>query len=59
MGFETANAARQFLDEVQERFVKFGLALHPEKPRLFEFGRFASDRRRRRGQERPETFDFL
>jgi group II intron reverse transcriptase/maturase len=59
MGFETAHAARQFLDEVRERFAKFGLALHPDKTRLFEFGRFASDRRRRRGQERPETFDFL
>jgi group II intron reverse transcriptase/maturase len=59
VGFETAHAARQFLDEVRERFAKFGLALHPDKTRLFEFGRFASDRRRRRGQERPETFDFL
>ena len=59
MGFETAHAARQFLDEVRERFAKFGLALHPDKTRLFEFGRFASDRRRRRGQVRPETFDFL
>jgi RNA-directed DNA polymerase len=33
--------------------------LHPDKTRLFEFGRFASDRRRRRGQQQPETFDFL
>jgi hypothetical protein len=59
MGFETAHAARMFLDELRERFAKFGLALHPDKTRLFEFGRFATDRRRRRGQQRPETFDFL
>jgi len=59
MGFETSNAARQFLDEHRERFAKFGLALHPDKTRLIEFGRFASDRRRRRGQGRPQTFDFL
>jgi hypothetical protein len=59
VGFETAHAARTFLDELQERFAKFGLALHPDKTRLFEFGRFATDRRRRKGQQRPETFDFL
>ena len=27
--------------------------------RLIEFGRFASERRRERGQGKPETFDFL
>ena len=59
MGFETDQAARKFLGELRERFAKFGLALHPDKTRLIEFGRFASDRRRRRGQDRPETFDFL
>ena len=51
--------ARAFLDELRERFAKFGLALHPDKTRLIEFGRFAAERRRRRGQGRPETFDFL
>jgi group II intron reverse transcriptase/maturase len=59
MGFETAHAARMFLEALRERFAKFGLALHPDKTRLIEFGRFAIDRRRRRGQGRPETFDFL
>jgi hypothetical protein len=59
VGFETGHVARKFLGELRERLAKFGLALHPDKTRLFEFGRFASDRRRRRGQKRPETFDFL
>ena len=59
MGFETDQTARKFLDEVREHSAKFGLALHPDKTRLIEFRRFASDRRRRRGQGRPETFDFL
>ena len=59
MGFESDQTARKFLEELRERFAKFGLALHPDKTRLIEFGRFASDRRRRRGQEGPETFDFL
>ena len=39
--------------------MKFGLTLHPDKTRLIEFGRFAAERRRVRGQGRPETFDFL
>jgi RNA-directed DNA polymerase len=34
-------------------------ALHPDKTRLLEFGRGAAERRRRRGEGRPETFNFL
>jgi len=33
--------------------------LHPEKTRLLEFGRRASDRRDREGREPCETFEFL
>ena len=42
-----------------ERLAKFGLALHPEKTRLIEFGRYAEERRAKRGDGPPETFDFL
>jgi hypothetical protein len=38
---------------------KFGLELHPEKTRLIEFGRYAAPNRERRGEGKPETFDFL
>ena len=38
---------------------KFGLSLNEEKTRVMEFGRYAAERRARRGQRRPETFDFL
>ena len=38
---------------------KFGLELHSEKTRLIEFGRFAEENRKRRGEGKPETFDFL
>jgi hypothetical protein len=38
---------------------KFGLALHPEKTRLIEFGRFAAENRQKRGEGKPETFNFL
>jgi hypothetical protein len=33
--------------------------LHPEKTRLIEFGMYAVARRKKRGQGKPETFDFL
>jgi hypothetical protein len=38
---------------------KFDLELHPEKTRLLEFGPFAIRDRQRRGEGRPETFNFL
>ena len=43
--------ARAFLEQVRERLAKFGLALHPDKTRLIEFGRFAAERRRVRGRD--------
>jgi group II intron reverse transcriptase/maturase len=45
--------------EMRERLGKFALSLHPEKTRLIEFGRFAAERRKRRGLGKPETFNFL
>ncbi len=45
--------------DLRERLAKFGLELHPEKTRLIEFGRFAESNWRRRGEDKPETFDFL
>jgi len=43
---------RAFLADMRERMAAFGLALHPEKTRLIEFGRFAAANRqaRRLGQ---------
>jgi hypothetical protein len=59
VGFEEVGTARLFLEDLQKRLAKFGLTLHPNKTRLIEFGRYAAERRRNRGQGRPETFDFL
>ena len=59
MGFEHKAEAEQFRKELEDRLSKFGLQLHPDKTRLVEFGRFAAPNRRRRGQGKPETFDFL
>ena len=58
-GFQYERDAERFLHAVKERFGGFDLELHPDKTRLIEFGRFATERRRERGQGRPETFDFL
>jgi len=59
LGFEHKDEAERFLGELRERLGKFGLELHPEKTRLIEFGRYAAANRGRRGEGKPETFDFL
>ena len=59
LGFEDYQDACRFLHDLRERFAKFGLELHPGKTRLIEFGRFAAANRQKRGDGKPETFDFL
>jgi RNA-directed DNA polymerase len=59
VGFERREEAVQFQKALEQRFAKFGLELHPNKTRLIEFGRYAWERRRKRGQGKPETFNFL
>ncbi len=59
IGFEHKREAQACLEALRDRCAKFGLKLHPTKTRLIEFGRFAAERRARRGERRPETFDFL
>jgi RNA-directed DNA polymerase len=59
VGFQKKSTAKQFWEELKQRMQKFGLELHPEKTRLLEFGRYAAERRRERGQGKPETFNFL
>jgi RNA-directed DNA polymerase len=58
-GFERREDAERFLADLRDRFAQFGLELHPEKTRLIEFGRFAARDRERRGDRKPETFEFL
>jgi len=59
IGFENHSEATACLEELHARFAKFGLKLHEGKTRLIEFGRYATERRERSGEGRPETFDFL
>src|SRR6516225_9994613 len=59
VGFEHRHEAEQFLGDLKARLARFGLALHPDKTRLIEFGRSAIANRRARGLGKPESFDFL
>ena len=59
VGFEHEADARRFWDALRARLEGFALSLHPDKTRLIEFGRHATDRRARAGLGKPETFKFL
>jgi group II intron reverse transcriptase/maturase len=59
LGFQYQTEADRFLGDLKKRLEKFGLELHPDKTRRIEFGRYAEERRKRRGEGKPETFDFL
>lgn len=57
--FQNGYEAKVFREKLEERFAKYGLELAEEKTKVLEFGRFARQNRERRGQGKPETFDFL
>jgi group II intron reverse transcriptase/maturase len=59
VGFQWRKDAEQFLADLRARFTRFGLTLHPAKTRLLEFGRFADQNRRARGEGKPVSFSFL
>jgi len=59
LGFQYQADADRFVENLRERLAMFGLELHPDKTRRIEFGRYAEENRKRRGEGKPETFDFL
>jgi group II intron reverse transcriptase/maturase len=59
VGFAHRDAAARCWRALRDRMGQGNLALHPEQTRLRESGRFAVERRKRRAQGTPETFDFL
>lgn len=59
IGFQRSGIAKHCLRELQTRFKKFSLTLHPNKTRLLEFGPFAIKNRAERGAGKPERFTFL
>ncbi len=56
--FQYKHEAERFREELSERLGKFNLEVEPTKTKVMEFGRFAVQNARQRG-ERPQTFDFL
>ena len=59
VGFQSREDAERFQREFKERLAQFGLELNADKTRLIEFGRQAERDRKRRGEGKPETLDFL
>lgn len=57
--FQKRQEAEVFQNKMEERFRKYGLELAKEKTRILEFGRFARQDRKKRGEGKPKTFDFL
>ena len=55
LGFQWGTDADRFRKQMGERLRKFGLELHPEKTRRIEFGRYAEQNRKRRGDLRTKT----
>ena len=52
-GFQYKSEAERYYKELKERMEKFGLELESSKSRLIEFGRFAEQNRRARGECKP------
>lgn len=57
--FEYRADADAFQQALGERLERFGLELHESKTRLIAFGNQRLLRSYRRGEDRPETFNFL
>src|SRR3989475_4818574 len=59
VGFQHRSEAERFHKELAERFGEFKLKLHPEKTRVIEFGRYAAENRKRRGEWKRRKFNIL
>ena len=59
VGFQYRKGAERFYKDLVERFKEFNLELHSGKTQIIEFGRFAAENRRHRGEGKPKTFAFL
>lgn len=57
--FQYKDDAEAFYGKLIDRLGKFNLEIAQEKTKILEFGRFAEERRDKRGKGKPETFDFL
>ena len=55
---ESEQDAKGFMEQLEERFSKFGLILSPDKTKVIKFGRKVWQLWKK-GGEKPQTFDFL
>lgn len=59
ISIEHEGEANHVLEDFRGRLGKLGLELNTEKTGRVEFWRFAEQRRERREEGKPETFDLL
>lgn len=57
--FQYKNEAERTYNLLKKRLNSLGLEFAEDKTRLIEFGRFASERCKKNGKNKPDTFDFL
>ncbi len=57
-GFQYKSEAERYYKGLKERMEKFGLELESSKSRLIEFGRFAEQNRRARGEHKRKHLTF-
>ena len=57
--FQRKSTGEAIYKLMKDRLKVCGLEFAEEKTRLIEFGRFATENRKRKGLGKPETFDFL
>lgn len=57
--FQYKDDAEKFYKRLVERLKEYGLEIAEEKTKVIEFGRFAEESRTKRGEGKPDTFDFL
>ena len=57
--FQYKHEAEKFYRTLIERLNKFGLEVEESKTKIIEFGRFAEEDRKARGEVKPDTFEFL
>ena len=57
--FQYKEDALKFESLLRDRFHKYGMELAEEKTRLIEFGRYANENAKNRGEKNAKTFNFL
>lgn len=57
--FQYEKIGKAVYELMRERLKVGGLEFAEEKTRLLEFGRYAEENRKKRGEGKPETFNFL